>query len=380
LSSSNLRYPVAGAAFEIEGADGETIAIAPGEYYFNTKARARRMMTDPLKKEGRQVYACLELGTMGFKRETAVEMERGKERWLTSSDIAYKTGLAIPNVRRGLVELEEAGLAERRSDDGGPLRPGHIVIHSWAVPREPKSANSSRPRLHIPSSFPQSWEPLKALIRKLKLSLPEEVVADDYLLAEGERLAADYQNLQKAVENLIERVHPRPPSYKEERTERTIERNISATAALPTQVEQPTKEEEAPPPPRYANVYLPLPERLIAAAQETLSEYGYPERHELAGMVSRILTQDAHATPEQLIAVIKNKAKGWKGPGLMFFYTYVPQSFPVVFTMRAPAEAPIIEETTPDDPRRYEDVLADDKTSEEEKSIARRALEASRAL
>lgn len=84
--------------------------------------------------------------------------------------------------------------------------------------------------------------------------------------------------------------------------------------------------------PRYANVYLPLPERLIAAAQETLTEYGYPERHDLAQLAADVLKRDPTATPEDLVAVIEDKAKTWKGPGLMYFYRVVPPCFPLEAT------------------------------------------------
>jgi hypothetical protein len=58
-----------GRPFKITGADGERIDIPAGEYYFNTKARARRMMLNFLSPEARRVYACMELATMGFQQE-----------------------------------------------------------------------------------------------------------------------------------------------------------------------------------------------------------------------------------------------------------------------------------------------------------------------
>ena len=147
--------------FNIKGAYGETIAIGGGEYYFNTKARCRRMMQDSLSPEDRRVHACLELHTMGFRQELAVIKEGGKERPLTPSDIARQTGISNQNARRSLVNVENAGLAKRVSDDGGPLRQGHVFIYSWAVPREPKTKTSSQRATTFPDWFPESWEPLK---------------------------------------------------------------------------------------------------------------------------------------------------------------------------------------------------------------------------
>ena len=72
---------------------------------------------------------------MAWKQELAVIMDGGKTRLLTPADIRKQTGLVKQNVSRGLAELDDAGLAERRSDDDKPLRNGHILIYSWASPR-----------------------------------------------------------------------------------------------------------------------------------------------------------------------------------------------------------------------------------------------------
>lgn len=89
--------------FELTGADAATIAISPGEYYFNTKARCRRIMLNSLSNEARRVYACLELATMGFQQEEAVTMEDGKKRPLAPADICRLTELAKQEVRSGFV-------------------------------------------------------------------------------------------------------------------------------------------------------------------------------------------------------------------------------------------------------------------------------------
>ncbi|MDZ4801074.1 MAG: helix-turn-helix domain-containing protein [Bryobacteraceae bacterium] len=173
--------------FEIRGEGGDTIAVRAGEYYFNTKARARRMMLNSLSSDARRAYACLELATMGYQQELAVLMERGKQRPLTPGGIVRQTGLSKQNLRRALEELEAAGLAERRADDGGPLRNGHMTIYSWATLRpRPKEEKGSRARLPFPDWFPASWEPLKPLITRLKLDLAiDEVGARDFTLRQS---------------------------------------------------------------------------------------------------------------------------------------------------------------------------------------------------
>jgi hypothetical protein len=184
-------------------------------------------MLDSLSSEARQVYACLELGTMGFQQELAVTMESGgKKRPLTPGDIAKQTELSNQNVRRGLVELESAGLAERRSDDGRDLRHGHVVIYSWAVPRKASPARgSSRARLLFPDWFPTAWEPLKPLIKRRRLSVfVDEVVARDYF-KEGEQVARDQQKAEEVVTRFLQKVCARAKKRspnKEERTERKV--------------------------------------------------------------------------------------------------------------------------------------------------------------
>ena len=196
-----------GKPFRITGADGESIDIPPREFYFNTKARARRMMQNSLSSDARRVYACLELATMGFQQELAVIMEGGKQRPLTPGDIGKQTGLTKQNVRRGVVELEDAGLAQRISSDDGALRNGHVQIYSWAVPRTPGRTKSEVvERDYFPPWFPDSWIPLKPLIRRFKYKLPfDEVVVRDYF-EEVEVAARDYQRAEEVVTRVLERV------------------------------------------------------------------------------------------------------------------------------------------------------------------------------
>jgi hypothetical protein len=110
--------------FKLTGADRKIIDIPAGEFYFNTKARARRMMLNSLSNDARRIYACLELATIGFQQELAVTMEGGRQRAVTPQDIVRQTSLLKQNVTRGLTELEDAGLAKREADDDKGLRRG----------------------------------------------------------------------------------------------------------------------------------------------------------------------------------------------------------------------------------------------------------------
>jgi hypothetical protein len=305
------------AAFEIVGAGGDTIAVEPGEYYFNTKARGRRQMKVRISPEARQVYSCLELATMGFQQEQAVTMENGKQRPLTPTDIARQTGLSKQNVRRAMEELDIEGLAERRSDDGGPLRNGHILIYSWAVPRARKTEKGSQRATTFPAWFPPEWEPLKPLINRLRLVLPiEEGSARDYF-QEGADAARDYQKAEKVVINLLKRVCAQPktgPPNKEERTERTNEiKGVPAAAAVLS------VEAKEPPP-----ATTPSPK-----ITEALAAYEPPEAADASSLERACKERDPEATEAEIIELIHKVGKRWHGPGHALFLDVVPKRFPL---------------------------------------------------
>src|ERR1700752_2689749 len=147
--------------FRIQGADGQPIEVPASQFYFNTKARCRRMMLNSLSGEARQVYAALELGTMGFQQEKAVMSRNGVTRRMTPGDITTMTGLDKGSVRRALVELEGAGLAERRPVDASlPLQKGNVEIYSWAEPRPAQEVKRWARAPTIPDWVPESWDTL----------------------------------------------------------------------------------------------------------------------------------------------------------------------------------------------------------------------------
>jgi len=228
----------------INGADGP-VEVPRGKYYFNTKARCRRMMENHLSSEARRVYACLELATMSFQQELAVLMTKEGIRPMRPSDIVEQTGLSKQNVRRALENLEHEGLAERRGADNGPLQKGKVELYSWAVPRGSQGKNGSHAQLPIPYWFPQSWEPLRPLINKLRLeiSIEEESVRD--YLAEGEEAARVYQEGLAVATRFLERVCARPRINKEEITEITPE-VPSSSSDTPLVEEAATTTEMAP--------------------------------------------------------------------------------------------------------------------------------------
>jgi hypothetical protein len=235
--------------FKLKTADEATVEIKDGEYYFNTKARARRMCLNSLSSDARRVYACLELATMGWQQELAVIMDAGEKRPLTPNDIRLQTGLSRQHVTTGLVELEDAGLAERRSRDGGALRKGQVLIYSWAVPRPPKKEDCTRAQVQFPDWFPESWEPLKALISRYKYSITaDEVTARGYK-EEGDAAARGYKEAAIVAERFLERICAQrkrdAASLLNERTEIYKERT-SSSAVVAVVLAVKAEEEEEP--------------------------------------------------------------------------------------------------------------------------------------
>lgn len=232
------------APFRIEAADGTIIEIPPGEYYINTKARARRQMENSLSADARRVYACLELASMGFQRELAVTMERGKTRPLTPADISEQTGLSRQHVRSGLRELEDEGLAKREAPDGGTLRRGQVVIYCWSTPRETGKKFVAARSYNFPAWYPPEWEPLKALItrRKLQISLDEES-ARSYI-QEGQEVARSYKEAEIVAARFLERVcapPPKRPAIRKKELKERLKDNPHPPTPSPA---QPNEEEE----------------------------------------------------------------------------------------------------------------------------------------
>jgi DNA-binding transcriptional ArsR family regulator len=230
MNSADNGHPREKRSWEIAGADGQPIYIEDGEWYMNTKARARRMMLNSLSPEARQIFACLELACMGFHQELAVKLRKGRKVPLRSFDIQEQTGLSRQNVRRGLAELEAAGLVERRADDAGALRKGHVLIYCFAEPRHVEANFVVSARLQFPDWWPETWTPLTKLFTRHKLfpSIDEES-ARDYK-EEGDEVARSYQQAEIVALRFAERVCARRRSNKEERTERTFERNPSSSS------------------------------------------------------------------------------------------------------------------------------------------------------
>jgi len=263
--------------FKIRGADGDTIEIQPGEFYVNTKDRCRRLMSNGLSAGARQVYACLEMYTMGFRREDAATMEGGKLRHIRPSDIVTATAYSKNEVRRYLEELEDAGLAKREEIGGGDLstaKKGRVRILAWAHPRE-KQPNKTKDlpkkgdaRVPLPAWFPGEWGALAAYLKRKKMQVTISEGDARVLLLRGKEVARILQEAEMGAARFVKEICARPPegaptSTKDEgsvppkeRTE-SIERKEAAAAAFIT----PEKPAAAAPP--DPSPEPPKPERRV---------------------------------------------------------------------------------------------------------------------
>jgi DNA-binding transcriptional ArsR family regulator len=287
--------------FKITAADGSSVEIEPGGFYFNTKARGRRIMITSLSNAAHRVYACLELATMGFQQELAVIMERGKIRHLRPADVVEQTGLSKQHVRRAFEELEDAGLAKRESDDGNGLRNGHVRLYSWAEPHPTAEIKEVASRGHFPDWFPSSWQPLKSLMKRLRLVLSiDEVAVHDYL-QKGEAAARDYESSKKVAMEFLRSVCA-SRRYKEERTERTSEKTFKSAAAASSRAQEQEQDDavasRASSGPSQANLIL-----------EALSEYGEPDLGTERILVKGCRAEAIDATAEEIVHFVHLKGK-----------------------------------------------------------------------
>jgi len=248
------------SGFRIAGADGP-LHIPPGGFYINTKARCRRMMQNHLSRSARQVYACLELATMGWQQELAVIQDKNGKRPLTTSDISDQTGIDKPDVRHCLNELQAAGLAERRSARGGSLFKGNVEIYSWAEPRTPpipdKGESAHPQKQPLPEWIPDSWQTAVRYAKRWKYEFPSELGDErSPLLERVAQVALALENAENEMERVLEEVCAQDRPNKEERTARTEE--ITSSSGPSSELEETTTTEQALEP-------EPAPEPLMQA-------------------------------------------------------------------------------------------------------------------
>lgn len=301
--------------------DGQPREIADGDYLILPKARPQRMELNSLSKEARQVYACMDLHTMAFQRETAVILENGKERALTLADVQRETQLELSRIRRAFrKELEPQDLAKRRPIDGGPLKKGNIELVSGATPKRPEifTENVGHARPTFPDWFPETWAPLKRFIRRLKVEVPAAIEdaralhsrdeadreeAARVLILRGEAVALDLEKAEKAARAFAVDVSAHPDSEALIR-KKEIERKSSSSEALPV----------APLPPEPTTTTPPsLESRIVAVFVGAGKDNPTPQQ--MRGVVER-LPGDPRAG-DAFVETLQSKIGRIKHPGAL---------------------------------------------------------------
>lgn len=365
---------ISNGTYTVRGADGTDVIVRKGDWYINTKARARRMMANSLSSDARRVHACLELATMGFSQELAVTMENGEQRPLTPTDIQKQTGLPRQEVRRGLDDLEVAGLAARRADDENGLRRGHVLIYSWASPRstgEEKEIVGER-AYKLPSWFPESCEALKPFLSHYKIRLTEEFVGERAYISELEELAHAYKEFTDRAARTLEKVcaHGKtpPPSLYERNGKEHGERNNNNT-----------RSEESPAPADLVVVVHSAESEPIAPVLTALEKYGATTPKAAEKLVARCREVKPGCTPTEIVGAIQKMAATF-GPGTKTPIGVLLTQIPQALKPRAPTiqRKPVdIDRTALNEEGRRAAIaiLNDPESSERDRELAREVLE-----
>lgn len=234
-------------------------------WYRNPKCRAEWLRGSKLSKKGRQIYACLELGTMNFDQEVAVVMIGKDEfRLMTVDDVARQTGLSERDIRRGMEELKRFGLGEARSSDGGQIRKGHVELCCWAEPRQPVTPDpdeeiaAARCRNSpVPEWFPEAWAPVQkdgnrtgtlwSFAKRQKIKLEPEIAAarcrNPDVIERGNEVARNLENAENAARAFMDEVSAPPVStalYKEVRPVRPVRQADADHFPAPEHLSKPS--------------------------------------------------------------------------------------------------------------------------------------------
>ncbi len=292
--------------FKIHGADGRLIEIPPGEFYINTKDRCRRMMLNSLPSDARRVYACLELGTVGFQREMAVKQTVDKKVVpMRPRDVIRATQLSPRRFRLAMDCLDAAGLAKRVADDDKGLRGGHVRLYSWAVPRSPVRVLNEERASSFPDWFPVADKTLKTLVSHLKLKLLSELdeEARNPILAKLDEAARSYEKARNEVVRALETVSAPRKKRPYKKTTDTTERTGDASSSSDPETAETTTTTN-PPVPAQTPAPIAIDPELSAKAQiaEALAEHTDAGSNWAVGqLITQVRAIDENATAAEIV-------------------------------------------------------------------------------
>lgn len=292
------------------------LGIKPGEFFTDSKLRARRAMKSRCFSPAARVHICLGLHTMGFHQERAVKMEASKQVDLTPIDIAAETGLQKQNIRRHLEELQAVGLAAVEG-----WTKGRVVIYAWAIPRPVEAPAKAKNGNQIDYHFDdrsnvinklEAGKLLRPLLARFRIQLPDKmVITQDYLSTVKDALR-DYQKAKMVLTQALNGNLPADASNKEERNERNIERNLSVGRSE-------SVVEEPPPPPIERPTDRPIDEpenpfkpKIRTWLESRIKIPGYSLDEPELALIAETIKTEAHFTQFQEAAAAQKEPRGWR--------------------------------------------------------------------
>lgn len=174
--------------------------VKSGEWYGEAVAFAKRAaLSSDLSADALRVLVLLRLYTVRYHSEKAVTMRNGQRQRITPNEVVKGTRLSRQNVRRALVELEDAGYVERRPIGKGGLRKGNVQIWCWTVPREPKTP---RPVNNVDYGLPLL---VLKLVRRFHILLPPDFIATPDYKARVAAAAEDYKRAEMVAASVFKK-------------------------------------------------------------------------------------------------------------------------------------------------------------------------------
>ncbi|HEU0142930.1 MAG TPA: hypothetical protein VFQ79_24635 [Bryobacteraceae bacterium] len=185
------------------------LGVREGEYFVDSKPRARRAMKSQAFSPAARIHICLGLHTMAFRQELAVKVEGGKSVPLTPQDICAETGIRREHFRRHMTELEGYGLADCKGSTKG-----RVEIYAWAVPR-----NVDVKKIVTARGDNFEWCPadLRPLLKHYRIRFSEDFVIARGDILELERLARVTMEAELSLRAYAKGLRAQAPPNKDER-------------------------------------------------------------------------------------------------------------------------------------------------------------------
>ena len=215
-----------------------TLGIKEGDYFTDSKPRARRAMKSACFSPEARIHIYLGLATMGFQQELAVKLEAGKRIPVQPVDICAATGISRRHFRKHIDSLAAYGLAKIEGSTKGQFR-----VYAYAVPRDVSVDRIVPQSGTMYNSFAGCSPELKIILNRYGVRIPSGIVPDPGTIAELERLAQVTKQAELSLKRYAD-CHLNGRAYKEERNgKKHIERNRPSSSSA-VESDKPKAEEE----------------------------------------------------------------------------------------------------------------------------------------